>query len=395
MRSHPDLSNIGTQCCKEIRVRSYSPSPSQNDCCNSKQSVGKDQTGKARDGHAPGNSVFGENHGIINELNCEKIRCSFDKKMHVVEQSILAHVKLQCHGWQLAFDSRLHALEEHARKNAPKAKWVEDRFSAVEDCTSSLIQLFALKHQQSIDLNDELAKIKTIVFDLERNLGRNSLEAVHPFNVEHKSQSNKLTKIPEDGDPLVHERVDSCASAHKQARLRQQEPDPKQELANFKGSFANRLCVVECNVDQLSSILKNIETRVSSMNGQVSTSNRRGTIHRMSNQKSSDSSTMTFSGGAFESSVSPHKRDAVSLVCNHHSALSKDSIHVSERHPVSTGITDCPQEGDANTQVHHVHSQMQLMLAKARRCLEQVAPFNENHLSQKSSTVVEESDTEA
>jgi len=321
----------------------------------------------------------------MNKLNFENMQCSFDQTMFAIEQNISAHVKRQCHGWQLGFDSRLKALEECAQKDANNAVRFEDRVAAVEDCVASLLELFALKHQQSLDLNDEVAKIKTMVFDLEESLGRNLPEAVHPHNVEQKKHSNKLTAIPEHGNPLLHERVGSIASTHKQMRLRQQGPDPKQELANSKGSFANRLCVVECDIDQLSSILKNIETRLSSMNGQVPASNRTGIACCRSTQKSTDSSTMTFSGEAFESSVS---QDALSIVCNHHSAFSKEPARVSEhlRQPVPAGITDWPHHEDANAQGGHGHSQMQLMLAKAKKCLEQVMPLNEGHLSRKYST---------
>jgi len=240
----------------------------------------------------------------------------------------------------------------------------------------SLVELCALEHKQSLGLKEQIAKIETIVFDLE-NLGRNC---------------NKLTETPEDRKPAMHQRVCGIAVAHKQERLWQQVPDQKRELANSKASFARRSCVVECN-----SILNDIETTLANMNGQVPVSSRAGILCRRSGPKITGSNTRTCSGEVFEPSTAAHQLDAVSLVCSHHSAFGKESAHVSENvgHPALVEITHCQPQEDANAQVQHGHGQMQLMLARARRCLEQVVPLNECHLSHNCSAELEEPGTVA
>jgi len=169
----------------------------------------------------------------------------------------------------------------------------------------------------------------------------------------------------------------------------------KKELANSKGSFSHRLRVVECNIDQLASTLKNIEKRFSNVNEQVPASNRAGSMHKRS-KKNANSNTMTLSEETFQSSGAAHQPEVAPLVCNY-SAFSKESARVNENaaHRALEGITDRQYQEDANARVEHEHSQMQLMLAKATRCLEQVVPLKQRHLSQKCSTVVGESDTAA
>jgi len=165
---------------------------------------------------------------------------------------------------------------------------------------------------------------------------------------------------------------------HKQQRLRQHGRDQKQELAN----------------SQLASILKNIEGRLSNMHIQVPASSMVGSIRRRSKQLSTGSNTMTFSGEAFQSSGATHQPDAAPFFCDHYSTFSQESARVGEHvgHPAPVGTTDRQYQEDANAQVRHGHSQMQLMLAKASKCLEKVVPLNECHLSDECSAAVEESD---
>jgi len=170
-----------------------------------------------------------------------------------------------------------------------------------------LLDLCSVKHQQSLDLNEEVAALKAIVCELEANLGRSLQEVAQRKNVEEERQRNKLTSIPEDGNPVIHEHVGGTILAHEHERLKHQGPDQKQELANSKGQ-----CMVECNIDHFASILKNIETRLSNMSGQAPAGNREGSICRRANQKSTDSH--TFSGEVFESSGTAHQLDAMPLV---------------------------------------------------------------------------------
>jgi len=305
----------------------------------------------------------GENHGIKKELNLESMRLSFDRILHVVEQKISEQIKLQCRDWQTDIDSRLNALEDKTKKDANKVVCLESRFSSMEYCMESLLELCALNHKQSLDLSDKVAKTKNIVSGLEGNWGQTLQVDVPQHNVKQKKPSNELTSVPEDGHPAIDERVGGVSLAQKQEHLRQQGSDQKQELANSEVSFAHRLCVVECNIDQLTSILKIIESGLSDMNGQVPANNGAMSICRTSNQKSTNGNTMPCSGEAFESS--------------------------------GIGIANRQHQEDANAQLEHSHSQLQFMLAKAREYLEQAVPLNECHLSHKCSAVVEESHTAA
>jgi len=205
-----------------------------------------------------------------------------------------------------------------------------------------------------------------------------------------------LSAVPSDGNPVIHEHAGAIVLAHNQEHPRQEVFEQEQELANSKGSFAHRLCAVECNIDQLTSILKSIENTLSNMGGQVLESNGAQSIGRNSSRKSIDSN-MTFSRGSFESSGAAHQPDAVPHLCNHDSALSKESSCVSEHlgHLASVEIADRQHREDASAQVEYGHIQAQLMHAKASRCPEQVMLLNESHLCQKCSIDVEESDTAA
>jgi len=312
----------------------------------------------------------GANHRSIDECNFEKMQRSFDSKINFTEQKILEHVKLQCHVWQTIFDSRLNALEAYTQKDANEMVKFEDRFSAIEDNVSSLLEPYAWKHQQSLDLNDEVAKIKNIVSHLQNNFGRNLLAAVHQHDVEQKGESNKLSEIIEDGHPVIHEHVRGIDLAHQQERVKQQGPDQKQELANSMRSFEHRLCVVECNIDQLAFILKNTDSRLSYMNGHTPASKRAGSRCRRSNQTSTGTK-MTCSKEDFELSGAAHQSDAETCVCGHHAAFTKESACVSEHvgHPSPVGITNRKQQEEANGHVEHGHGQMQFMLAKAEDVL--------------------------
>jgi len=292
------------------------------------------------------------------------MQSTFDSKLYVFEQKVLEHVKLQCHGWQTAFDSRLNALEEYTRKDTNAVVKIEERLSAIEDCMVPLLDLCALKHQQSLDLSNEVTKIQTIVSDLEESFGRNLQEAVHQHSVEQKRQSNKSTTIHEDGNPVTPERVRGIVVAHKQECLRQQRLDQRQELES-----------------QLTSILQNIETRLATIRSA-------GSKCRSFNQKSTDEEVLESSGIA-------HQPDAVPLVCNHESAFSKDTALVNEHvgHLALGEISDCQQQEDAIARIEQQLRGKQLLLAKATRCFEQVVPFNKCNLSQKCSTVMSESDT--
>jgi len=346
-RSQPDLVKIRRQSFKAIRVESCSWTPRRDESCNVIQSACTDQAGKACDEYAPENRCLDENHGVINEFSIEKMRCSFDSKLYAAEQRMLEHVKLQCHGWQTGFDNRLSTLEEHAQKDAggwqtdfdnrlsaleehaqkdasgwqmdfdsrlstleehtqkdaSKMVRVEDRFSAIENCMAPLLDVCVLKHQQSLDLHDDVAKIKTIVSDLEESLGRNSKETVHQHNVDQKRHSNKLTSIPEDGSPAIHEPGGILLG-----------PEHQQELANSQGSFAHRLCFVECKIDTLVSIIKNMEDRLSSMKRQLHASSRAVSTRRRSNQKSTGSNAITFSREPVGSYGATYQPDAAPLV---------------------------------------------------------------------------------
>jgi len=302
---------------------------------------------------------------------------------------------LQCRDWQTNFDSRLNALEEQAKKDTNKVVGIESRFSAMEYCSESLIELCALNHQQGLDLSDKVAKIETKAADPEENLRQHVQEAIHQHKIEQKRHSNNLMAIPEDGNPVMDECIGGICLARKPDHPRQRGSDQKQKLAISEGSIAHRLCVVECNIDHIASILEIVETGLLNMKGQEPANNSAGSICWRSNQKSTNCNTMTNSCEAFESSGVAHQSEAVPVVCRHHSAFSKESACAVEHEdrPALQGITDRLHQEDANAQVEHGHSELQLMLAEARRYLEKAVPLNKCHLNHQCSTIAEESDT--
>jgi len=117
--------------------------------------------------------------------------------------------------------------------------------------------------------------------------------------------------------------MDECVGGVCLAR--EPEPNQKQELAISAGSIAHRLCVVECNVDQLASILNIVETGLLNMNGRKPANRSAGSICRRSNQESTNCNTRTCSWEAFESSGVAHQSEAVPLMCRHHAAFGKES----------------------------------------------------------------------
>lgn len=332
------------------------------------------------------------------------------KKDHankVAEFEDMASAKLQSLAWQTGFDSRLLSLEQHTQdyasnvaafedrlsvaekfmatfrepgefgshKYANKIESFQDRLCVIEGSTANLLELCEFKDQRHLDLKAEVAKLETIVSDLEEHLGRNSWpcvqETIDPQNVEQKRHSNNLTASPEDRNTFVNESVCGTSLAHDQEHLLQGRPDQKTNT-NPVASLTHRLCVAEWHIDMIASILSHIETSLANSNGNVLASSvARSTRDRITRKRPSGKSKRrdmaNFSQDTCESSGSVSQPDAAVLGMSH-----------LENAPLKTR----PR-------------QIQEMLGRARTYLDQEVPLDERNLSWTWPTIIEESDSEA
>jgi len=359
-RSYSDLMSVGKCSSNVIRFKSL-PSPRPATC-----TTGMEQRVSACAAHSPENGYLVNNHGIMKQLCSEKLHVSCDSKLYAVDQGVWEHTS-QPRNWQTDFHSRICTLEKHRQEDANKMARVEDRLSVIEKCISCLPELRQLNDQQSLDLKQEIVKIRTTVSDLEEILGCNSRpdrkESIHKNDVEKMWHSKKLTVIPKGEDTMIH-----------------------------------RLCVVECHIDMIASILTHIETRFSNLNGQMLESNWAGStrkryMRKRSNGKSSSSNTMSSSQEACESSDASSPPDTAPLVYNNLPSYRNDLTGFSEHVelPALHGMTDHqPQE---NSLLEHENSQLQLILGRGSQCyLEDEVLFDEGNLTWSCPTIMEESE---
>jgi len=297
--------------------------------------------------------------------------------------------KQQSLAWQAGFDRRLLTLEQHKQDYSNKVVPLEERLSVIEECIATLLELGEVKgqehtkkvslfqdrlsvieestanflklsesnDQQHRDLKEEVAKLKIIVCEIEENLGLSCVpEAIDPAHVEQKRHNNNLTVPPEDRNDVLSKSVGGISLAHDREHLLEHGPD-KQIKASPTTTLTHRLCVVECHIDMIASILKHIEAKFSSLNGQVLTS---------SEVKSKGERVM-------------RKRSAGK------SNNSRDTLWISQE----------ARESYDKITMKDQHSQMQLMLARASKHLDEAVPLDARTLSWTCSTIIEESDTAA
>jgi len=410
-----------------VRLASHSPRSGREACLDVRHAEGTDQTGKACVANLPRSSVLVNSQGIMNELESGTLQVNLDSKLNASEKTFLGNANLQSLAWQADFDSRLLALEQLKTDFANKVaifedmedakqrslawqagfdrrllmleqhkqdysnklaafeecianllelgefKDQEDRLSVIEESTANFLKFSESKDQQYLDLKGEVVKLKTIVSELEENLGLPCApEAIDPKHIEQTRHNNNLTVPPEDRSALISKSVGGISLAHDREHVLQHGPD-QQTKATPTTTLTHRLCVVECHIDMIASILKHVEDKFSSLNNQVLTrsevrSKGDRVMRKRSDGKSNSSrDTLWISQEAYEPHGTAPSPDAALL-----------------------GITDLD-----NIAVNDQHSQIQLLLARASKHLDEAPPLGDCTFCWTFPTIIEESDTAA
>jgi len=245
------------------------------------------------------------------DSRCDLIRTTrMEQTCNALSQKSLECAHLQSNVSLSDIDIRLRSLEEHKQEGASKMALFEGRLSAIERHVAFFQEFRQIQEQQRLDIKEEIANIKDVASDLEETLGCNSRSELQQGDSE-KTGHRSLTGVPEDKNTLIH-----------------------------------RMCVVECHIDMIASILKHIQCRFADLNGQVLECNWAGSkrsrfMRKSSKAKSVSSNTMSSSQEDCASS-DVSGPDSLSRVYRHTSASRKDLAgfngHVEL--PASVGMTD-------------------------------------------------------
>jgi len=299
-----------------------------------------------------------------------------DQTCNALGQKGLECAHLQSNVRLSDIDIRLRSLEEHKQEGASKMALFEGRLSTIEGHVASFKELRQIQEQQCLDMKEDIAKIKDAASDLEETLGCNSRPDVQQEDVE-KKRHRRLTGVPE-GNTLMH-----------------------------------RLCVVECHIDMIASILKHIESRFSDLNGQVLEGNWSGgtrsrIMRKRSTAQSASSNTRSSSQEDCASSDAVSGPDSLTRVYRHTSASRKDLAgfngHVEL--PASVGMTDHQHQESALVEpeliqsrhkesvvVEHDHIESELMPGRwSQYYADEELPPDDSNLTWPCPTIMEECD---
>lgn len=190
---------------------------------------------------------------IINRLKMEhkedikRLKAQFDSKLGCVEKKITQSIL------QPNFESRLLALECAVQKSEDVGPKFDSRLSAVEDSMALLAELRELIHQHSSELNKEIQTIKTNItkalFRIEEQIGIGSMNGL-----QHSMHKDGSAYIFEDRAAGVQDAISRMSFTQIPSNKTHQKPEQGGRPQN--STMAQRLCVVEGNVDLITSILQ-------------------------------------------------------------------------------------------------------------------------------------------
>jgi len=141
-------------------------------------------------------SVLEQIHEIISQLkmllkqDIAKLKADFERRLCVVEDTIVEGVKLRHHLMQTSVDTKLCAIEDNTHEHARMIVNIESRLSAIEECMFCCPEFAEVTHQHSIVQKDKCVRMRTIC----------------RHKSDQREEITNLTTIPEDSiaeDPVV------------------------------------------------------------------------------------------------------------------------------------------------------------------------------------------------